>query len=93
MTSGEHPVAELCEQGFRLSGAGAPELAVGEIVSGDVVFEDGERVRIAGKVQRHVDDEAVIALQWGIPMPRIIAEQRRVIRLGSDKSPEPRVES
>lgn len=75
-----YPVRELCEEGFRIGDRGVMDLAVGDVVSGELRFDDGESIRVAGIVQRHAEGEAVVTLTWGIPMQRVIAEQRRFIR-------------
>lgn len=73
-------VAELSEGGARLVVADG-EPAVAAAVVGYVVFGDRGADRIEGTVLRHDAGEAVLRLSLGVPLRRMIAEQRRLLQL------------
>lgn len=72
-------VAELSEGGMRVV-AGDFRVAVGCRVAGEVRFADGETVWVDGTVLRHDAGEAVLQLEVGVPLPRMVAEQKRLLR-------------
>lgn len=73
-------VAELSEGGARLLVTDG-EPAVGSGVVGYVVFGDRGADRIEGTVLRHNAGEAVLRLTLGVPLRRMIAEQKRLLGL------------
>ena len=84
----EVPVAELSEGGARLV-VDDVTLSRGEFVSGDIRFADGAVFGITGTVVRHETDEAILKLDLGIPLRRMLSEQKWVNRNYPDLREEP----
>lgn len=76
----EYEVVELSELGGRIH-LGGRELRSGTAISGWVRFRDGESAPIEGQVIRTEGKEAVLQLTEGVSFSRMLAEQRRLIRL------------
>jgi PilZ domain len=75
----EFAVAELSESGMRVV-ADDLTLSRGIAISGDVRFADGVVCGVLGKVLRYEGDEAILKLEMGLPLRRMLAEQQWVIR-------------
>jgi hypothetical protein len=73
-------VTELSEGGMRVV-AGDFRVAVGCRVAGEVCFADGEAAWVDGTVLRHDAGEAILQLTVGVPLARMVAEQKRLLRL------------
>ncbi len=69
------PVVELSEGGLRLVLLSATALDAGRPFQGQILFHDGGRLTIAGKVARMEGREAIIQLDRGISFKRMFAEQ------------------
>lgn len=76
-----YSVVEISEAGARLLLAGGAALPQSGPVAGCVQFHDGELVAVEGSVRRVEDTQVVVQLAVGIGLPRMIAEQRRLLQL------------
>jgi hypothetical protein len=74
------PVVEISESGLRIDLCGR-QLSDRRTVVGWVRFHDHEAITVEGAVLRTEGPEAVIKLQLGISLKRMLAEQRRLIHL------------
>lgn len=74
-------VVEISEMGARLLLAGSGGLPQCGPVVGFVQFHDGEMVPVEGTVLRVEGAQAVLQLSAGIGLPRMLAEQRRLLQL------------
>jgi hypothetical protein len=76
-----HPVVDLSERGVRFVLAEA-SLEVGAEVFGTIRFRDGSECRVTGKVARVRGDHphCALRLDGGVPLPKILAEQRYLIQ-------------
>jgi len=79
---------ELSEGGARLVVDGVTP-SRGEFVSGDIRFADGAVFGIVGTVVRHETDEAILKLDLGIPLRRMLSEQKWVHRNYPDLRDDP----
>jgi hypothetical protein len=69
-------VTELCEGGLRFLHKNKIAAVAGEFIEGEVVFKDGSRTDVYGKVLRcHGPTEAVLTDLEGVPMETLISEQ------------------
>jgi PilZ domain len=75
----ELPVAELSEGGARLV-VDDLTLSRHERIAADIRFADGAVFGVVGTVIRHEGDEAVLKLDFGIPLRRMLSEQKWVYR-------------
>jgi hypothetical protein len=75
----EYAVAEISEGGLRLRCQNRSEFAVGETISGEIVFVDGDTMSISGVLLRRDLLDFVIAPIQGISFSRIVQEQRKVL--------------
>jgi hypothetical protein len=76
----EFAVAELSESGGRIE-LKKWQLGTGRVVTGWVRFRDGVAVSVQGTVLRTDGDEAILHLSVGVSLRRMLAEQKRLIRL------------
>ena len=74
-------VIEISEAGARITAAGALP-AVGSKIEGTMLFTDGEKETISGKVIRKDGAVLILDLAKGISLQRITTEHRR-IHIGS----------
>lgn len=87
------PIVNLSEGGilFRvpLDPGDDPPQRIGEVVKGMIVFKDQNQVYVEGKVLRVHSDCVAIELEIGIPLGRIMHEQRQLIAdFGTLKQPK-----
>lgn len=78
----EHQVLDLSEKGVKFQITEAFKPAVKVQVMGEIKFKDGKTCRVTGTVLR-VDEKngfAVLALTLGIPLPKMMEEQRYLIQ-------------
>jgi hypothetical protein len=76
-------VVDLSEGGVRLRLERRLQVVVGERIVGAIVFANGDRCSVAGFVRRidSMRGEATLQLEDGVPLARMLAEHRRVIRM------------
>ncbi len=76
-----HPVVDISERGIRFQVADLA-LQVGAEVFGAVRFHDGSEWRVSGQVVRVMNEppHCALELEGGIPLPKILEEQRYLIR-------------
>ena len=76
----QYTIVNLSEKGLLiLSDSSGTPLAVGKTMRGDVVFSDAETVGVEGKVLRDIDGSVAVVLTSGIPLTKIMTEQRYLI--------------
>lgn len=74
-------VADLSEGGLRLAtGEKKTDLKVGQNVQGSVQFPDGDSLPFSGTILRVTEYDIVIKTKQGIPLPKVMSEQRRLIQ-------------
>lgn len=71
----QHQVVEIAEGGVRLIIEPGTPLQVGDSLTGDIVFHDGECEAIGGKVLRQEGSQVVVQLNLGITLHRVMLEQ------------------
>lgn len=71
------PVAELSETGVRVVGE-HDSLWVGALLAGRIRFADGTVIGVQFTVVRREDTETIVKLTTGVPLRRMLLEQRRV---------------
>lgn len=71
----QHEVVEIAEGGVRLIIEPGIPLQVGDALTGDIVFHDGEFEAIGGKVLRQEGGQVVVQLSQGITLHRVMLEQ------------------
>lgn len=76
----EFKVAELSESGMRIV-LGGWRLKSERPMLGWIKFKDGLASVVEGKVLRIEEGEAIVHLTLGVSLKRMLAEQRRLIRL------------
>jgi hypothetical protein len=75
-----HRVLDLSETGLRYLLGGAEPPHEGVEVEGEVCFDDGERCTIRGVRLRLEGETCALQLVVGMPLARVIAEQRLLRR-------------
>jgi len=73
-------VRELSEGGLRFASDMPDEFRVGDIIQGRITFRDKESIPVEGKVLRLADDEIIVQLSRGIPLRRMVEEQKYLIK-------------
>lgn len=76
-----YEILNLSEQGLKYDHPGGSKPAIGEPLSGTIVFADRKRVEVEGSVLRVVGSTVVAHLGRGVPFGKIMAEQRRFLKL------------
>lgn len=77
-------VVELSERGLQFSSDGPTPT---EEVAGALKFPDGAEIAVAGAAVRAVRGQVAVRLTRGIPLGRVLAEQRRIMRSFPDFLP------
>lgn len=72
-------VAELSERGLRFSDGGVTATLAAR-VAGTLTFPDGSELAVEGTVVRAVGGWVALRLTRGVPLNRMLAEQKRVLR-------------
>ena len=72
-------VVELSEEGIRLAVKGSSEFRVHQLVVGEIVFHDHSKVKVTASVFREFLGYVVLKCHVGIPLPKIMEEQRYLI--------------
>ena len=67
-------VIDTCETGLLFFSKSAPRFNPDEEVNGQLVFHDGTRVKIRGRVLRRNKNEYAMELKQGIPLPKMMEE-------------------
>ena len=80
-----HSVIDLSEQGIKVHWTNHDLPLIGNPLYGVVVFTDGSKVDIQGKVIRASGAIVIVNLTQGIPYPKMLAEQRRLIQKYKNK--------
>lgn len=84
------PVINLSEAGILFTVNDDFDPAVGKTLKAEVIFEDQEKFAIIGKVLRCSESHIAMHLSQGIPLQRIMSEQRSLLtRYGTLKEPDP----
>ncbi len=74
-------VIDLSEMGVRFVSRNAGRwLGVAEALQATIVFFDKEKVTVIGRVLRANDDQVILHLSRGIPLTKVMAEQRRILQ-------------
>lgn len=73
----EFPVAELSEGGARVVSDDVT-LSPGESIAADIRFADGAVFGVVGTVFRYEAGEVILKLDLGIPLKRMLSEQKWV---------------
>ncbi len=74
-------VLDLSEEGCKIEFTAPVTLMKGQIIKSDVTFHDGAIFPIQGKVLRQeTETHVVMLLTEGIPLKKIMAEQRYLIK-------------
>jgi hypothetical protein len=73
-------VRELSEGGLRFAADMPDEFRVNDIVQGKITFRDRESLPVEGRVLRLVEDEIIVELTKGIPLKRMVEEQKYLIK-------------
>ncbi len=72
-------VPEISEGGMRIRCPDRFEFGIGDEVSGEIVFVDGDTLSISGVVLRCERHDLIIAPLEGISFQRVVSEQRRIL--------------
>ena len=75
----EFSILNLSEQGLRFEPKGK-SFALGSALRGSIRFSDGMSYLVRGLVARTQVGDVVVQLQQGIPLPRMLQEERRLIQ-------------
>ena len=76
-----YPVLDLSEKGLKLLGGPRFKPKTTTKIHGKVYFHDKTMCHVIGVVLRVNDDESVVLkLSDGVPLPKIMDEQRQLIR-------------
>ncbi len=76
----DYIVPEISEGGLRLRCQEPFEFRIGDEVTGELMFRDGDNISIAGVVFRRASKDFVIAPLKGLSFKKIVLEQRRILR-------------
>lgn len=79
----KYSVMDLSEEGVRFGHAPTVCLGIGSVVRGTIEFRDGSKEQVVGKIIRIVEEKpafTVMQLTAGLPMKRMMDEQRALIR-------------
>lgn len=79
----EFAIPEISERGFRIRCREFSEFGVGDEIKGTIYFTDGSSMTLTSAVFRRDQQDIVFRPLKSIPFRRVIAEQRRVIRLAN----------
>lgn len=71
----QHQVVEIAEGGVRLLIEPGTPLQVGDSLTGEIAFHDGDCEAIGGKVLRQEGAQVVVQLSLGITLHRVMLEQ------------------
>ncbi len=86
-----YPIINLCERGVKFgifSKETQAAFALDDEVAASIVFHDASSTKIEGKILRVDSDALVILLSEGIPLQRIMVEQRFLLgKYGNLKRP------
>ena len=86
----EMPIVNLSEEGilFTVDKKFFPQ--IGKTIRAEIVFEDAVMFVIVGKILRSTKKGIAMSLTQGIPLQRIMSEQRNLLsRYGTLKEPDP----
>ncbi len=75
----EYSVREFSEQGINVASTDRWEFRVGDGISGELVFTNGESEQVMGKIIRISHDSFVIGMVQGITQKRVVSEQRKLM--------------
>ncbi|MDP7035143.1 MAG: hypothetical protein QF752_11680 [Planctomycetota bacterium] len=75
-----HEVTEISEGGFRYLRKEDSFQEVGSIITAEIHLRDGENVSIQGELIREEAEESVVQLIQGIPLEKVMAEQKYLLQ-------------
>ncbi len=75
-----YEVIDVSEMGLRLAVSADDPWVENETVVGTVTFRDNATCKVSGSVLRKTDDGIAIVLTEGVPLPRVLEEQRYLIK-------------
>ena len=75
-----YPVVDLAEAGFKFQITGSLPIFKGGALKGSIIFHDDQVVEVAGKMIRKGLRYAVVQLEHGIPLRKIMEEQRFLLK-------------
>lgn len=87
----DYSVINLCERGVKLvfhPAKARDHLAIADTVTATITFHDANSTQVVGRVLRFDKDALVLELSEGIPLQRIMVEQRYLLgKYGNLKLP------
>jgi hypothetical protein len=75
-----YPVVDLAEAAFKFQITGSFPIFQGGVLKGSIVFHDDQVIEITGKMIRKGLRYAVVRLDQGIPLKKIMEEQRFLLK-------------
>ena len=72
-------VIDTSESGLLFLSSTLPRFNLDHEVSGQLIFQDGHRIKIRGKVVRRNKNQYAMALDDGIPLPNMMAEHLAIL--------------
>jgi hypothetical protein len=76
----EYEVVDVSEHGIRFHVEKTLNLKTGLEINAEIIFHDGEAVTVVGKILRIVKNKVILNLSKGIPLKKIVNEQRYLIK-------------
>ena len=75
-----YPIVDLAEEGFKFRISGSMPLFKGDALKGSIIFHDDQVIDVAGKMIRKGLRYVVVHLERGIPLKKIMEEQRFLLK-------------
>lgn len=79
----KYSILDLSEEGIKFGHPASVCLGIGNVVRGEITFANGEKETVVGKILRIIESNpshTVIQLTQGLPLKRMMDEQRALIK-------------